>query len=331
MIGDIPDVSILIVNWNTKDLVERCLESLPVGMGSGVRFETIVVDNGSVDGSADALRAHSDVILLENTRNLGFAEAVNQVYEVSRGALVLLLNSDVELLPGSAGALRDFLLEHPEIAGAAPLYRNPDGSPQPFHFRFPTFAVTLANASAPIRRLPGMEARLRAFRMLDDDFSSPRRVPQPSASCLLLRRSALPPERLFDERYPIFFNDVQFARSLAERGRELWVTPDAVVIHEGSASTRRLGGALKRQYVASVVRMLEETEPRRNVFLYRSLVLVQGIALLVLGRPNALAWRDLVGAVSGRPGSLPLKPFAPQQDAEREPRPAAVARGSVRH
>ena len=277
-------------------------------MGSGTSFETIVVDNGSVDGSVDLLRSRPDLILLENPRNLGFAAAVNQGYQRSRAALVLLLNSDVEVLPGSVGSLAEFLSLHPEIAGAAPLYRNPDGSPQPFHFRFPTFIVTLANASAPIRKLPGMEARLRAFRMLDEDFSSPRRVPQPSASCLLLRRSALPPEHIFDERYPIFFNDVQLARSLADAGRELWVTPESIVIHEGSASTRKLGAALKRQYLASVVRMLDETEPRRNVFLYRALVLVQGVALLLGRRPSALSWRDLAGSLVGDPGPLPSGP-----------------------
>ena len=302
-------LSIVIVNWNTKDLVRGCLDSLPAGMGSSTSFETIVVDNGSVDGSVDLLRSRPDLVLVENSRNLGFAAAVNQGYERSRAPLVLLLNSDVEPLPGSLGVLGEFLELHPEIAGAAPLYRNPDGSPQPFHFRFPTFTVTLANASAAIRKLPGTAARLRAFRMLDDDFSNPRPVPQPSASCLLLRRSALSPERIFDERYPIFFNDVQLARSLSGAGSELWVVPDAVVVHEGAASTRQLGGALKRQYVASAVRMLRETEPGRNVLAYRALVLLQGLGLLLLRRPpRAMSLRDLVGALSGDPGPLPSKP-----------------------
>lgn len=297
------------MNWNTKELVGRCLASLPAGVGTGLAYETIVVDNGSVDGSADLLRRRSDVILLENARNLGFAAAVNQAYRRSRAPLVLLLNSDVETLPGAIGALAEFMSLHPEIAGVAPLYRNPDGSPQPFHFRFPSFGVTLANANAVIRRLPGMEARLRAFRMLDDDFSRPRPVPQPSASCLLLRRSALPLERVFDERYPIFFNDVQLARSLAEAGRELWVTPDAVVVHEGAASTRQLGGALKRQYLGSVVRMLEETQPRRNLLVYQGLMLVQGVALLAVRRSRALSWRDLRRGLSGDPGPLPSRPL----------------------
>ena len=307
MTGDVPDISVLIVNWNTKDLVGRCLDSLNVGLGDR-RFETIVVDNGSVDGSVDLLRSHSEVVLLENDENLGFAVAVNQAYRHSQAPLVLLLNSDVELLPESVARLAEFLSVHPEVAGAAPLYRNPDGTPQPFHFRFPTFTVTLANASSLIRRLPGVRARLRAFRMLDDDFSRPRPVPQPSASCLLLRRSAFLSDQVLDERYPIFFNDVQLARSLGDAGRELWVTPDAVVVHEGAASTRQLGGALKRQYVASVVRMLKETEPAAKVFVYRAVVFLQGLALLAFRRPRAMAWGDLTSALSGEPGPLPSGP-----------------------
>jgi len=302
------DVAILVVNWNTRELTLRCLDSLAVGFDDTIRYEVVVVDNGSADGSSAALRGRSDIELVENDANVGFAAAVNQAYRRSSAPLVLLLNSDVELLPGSIATLVRFLEERPQLAGAAPLYRNPDGSPQLFHFRFPTFAVTLANASALIRRLPGMARRQREFRMLDDDFSRPRPVPQPSASCLLLRRAVLPEDRVFDERYPIFMNDVQLARSIAEDGLELWVTPDSVVVHEGHASTRQLGKTLKRQYIASIVRMLEETEPRRNVLAYRMLVLVQGVGLLVLRRRGALGWRDLRSAVAGDPGPLPVRP-----------------------
>ena len=305
-----PHISILLVNWNTRDLVMRCLESLAAGVGAALTFETIMVDNGSVDGSAVALRSRADILLVENSSNLGYAAAVNQAYRRSRAPLVLLLNSDVELLPGSVAALEDLLARHPDAAGAAPLYRNPDGSPQPFHFRFPSFVVTLANTSALFRLLPGMGQRLRAFAMLDDDFSRPRPVPQPSASCLLLRRSCLPSDHVFDELYPIFMNDVELARSLAAEGRELWVTPEAVVVHEGHASTTKLGGQLKRQYIASVVRMLKKTQPWRKVFFYRSLVFIQGLVLLCLRRPGALSWRDLTGATSGDPGLLPSRPLS---------------------
>jgi GT2 family glycosyltransferase len=305
-----PDVSVLIVNWNTRAAVLGCLDALPSGIDDDLRLQVVVVDNGSVDGSPEALADRPEITLIRNGENLGFAAAVNQAYREANGEFVLLLNSDVDLTSGALSTLTRFLRLRPEIAGAAPLYLNPDGSEQPFHFRFPTFATTLANGSLLFRRLiPGSEERLREYRMADEDFSIARPVPQPSASCLLLRRSCLPVEGVLDEQYPIFFNDVKLARVLAAQGLELWVTPDAVVIHEAHSSARRLGrGPGRRQYLASTVRMLAETEPPFKVWLYRSVVFGQNVALWVTRRPSALGGRDLVRALAGDPGALPSEP-----------------------
>jgi GT2 family glycosyltransferase len=314
-LGEAPDsrISILIVNWNTRELVLKCLDSLPDNV-SGVPIEVIVVDNGSVDGSGDALERRRDITLIRNSRNRGFAAAVNQAYRRSAGEFVLLLNSDVELTADTLSSLSQFLMENPDAAAVAPLYINPDGSPQPFHFRFPTFAMTLANGSGIVRRLfPRSAQLLREYRMLDDDFSQPRPVPQPSASCLLLRRTLLAgDDHIFDERYPIFFNDVQLARSLAKRGLTLWVTPDATVIHEAHSSTRMLGPSGKRQYLGSVIRMLGETESPAKVWLYRSVVFLQHIPMWLMGRSDTIGIRALWKALSGDVGPLP----SPQLEVE---------------
>jgi GT2 family glycosyltransferase len=169
--------------------------------------------------------------------------------------------------------------------------------------------MTLANGSPIVRKLlPGSERKLREYRMLDDDFSRPRPVPQPSASCLLVRRSCLPEDRVFDERYPIFFNDVQLARSLSAQGRTLWVIPSARVVHDAHSSTRMLGRTGKRQYLASVIQMLAETEPASKVWLYRVVVFVQNISIRLLRRPDALGLAELWKALSGDVGPLPSDP-----------------------
>jgi GT2 family glycosyltransferase len=301
------DVSILIVNWNTRDLVLRCLDALPVGIDDDLACEVIVVDNGSVDGSADALD-RDEIELIRNSANLGFAAAVNQAYSKSTGEFILLLNSDVDLTAGALSTLVRFIRSHPGAAGVAPLYVNPDGSPQPFHFRLPTFTTMLINGSAVVRwLLPGSGRRLRQYRMTDDDFSKARPVPQPSASCLLLRRSFLPEGHIFDESYPIFFNDVQLARSFADQGLTLWVTPDAAVVHEAHASTQMLGPG-NRQYLGSVIRMLRETEPPAKVWVYRVVVFLGHIPKWIVGHSGALGVRDLWKALSGDVGSLPSVP-----------------------
>ena len=300
-----PRLSILIVNWNTRQRVLECLASLPIDVGRR-SCEVIVVDNGSVDGSAEALSANPDITLIRNERNVGYAAAVNQAYRGSSGEFVLLLNSDVVLTSDALNFLAQFLVDHPAAAGVGPLYVNPDGSPQPFHFRFPTFAMTLSNGSALVRKvMPGSARRLREYRMLDEDFSQPRPVPQPSASCLLLRRSFLADDHIFDERYPIFFNDVQLARAFAGRGLTLWVTPSARVIHDAHSWVRMLGASGKQQYLGSLVRMLTETESAAKVWLYRTVVFLQGIPISLLGRRDALSVRALWKALSGDVGPLP--------------------------
>lgn len=312
-VSDTCDISVLIVNWNTRELVLECLDSLPAGIGDGLVYETIVVDNGSVDGSPSAIADRPDVALIRNSNNAGFAVAVNHAYRRSRGEFVLLLNSDVELTPGAVGTLTGFLRERPRVAGAAPLYVNPDGTPQPFHFRFPTFAMTLVNGSALVERLhPSSERLLREYTMADEDFSRPRLVPQPSASCLLLRRSCLPPDVILDERYPIFFNDVKLARSLAARGLELWVVPEAIVEHEAHSSTRRLGRVGRRQYLGSSIRFLAETESPVKVWIYRCVVLIQNLGRLALRRPDALRVGELWKTLAGDPGPLPDGPPTPE-------------------
>lgn len=304
----VPRVSVLIVSWNTRALTLACLDALPAAAGP-VTYETIVVDNASVDGSAEALAARADIDLVANAENRGYAEAVNQAYRRSRGELLLLLNSDVTFAPGQLAQLVDFLDRTPQAAGVAPLYRNPDGSAQSFHYELPTYAQVLATGSTLLRRLPTFARAAQRHAVDAEPIAVPRPVPQPSASCLLLRRSCFGPGRVLDERYPIFFNDVQLARTLAQHGHELWVTPAVTVTHEGHASTSQ-GGGLKRQYIGSVVRLLQETEPAHRVLAYRALVLGQGLSLRLLRRPGSLSLGDLWAAAGGDTGPLPAAPAA---------------------
>src|SRR5688500_15768772 len=104
-----PDISILIVSWNTRDLLEACLGTLPASVGDELAYETIVVDNASRDGSLELLEIRDDISLIQNRENVGYAAAVNQAYARASGRLVLLLNSDIEFKPGALGALVAFL------------------------------------------------------------------------------------------------------------------------------------------------------------------------------------------------------------------------------
>jgi GT2 family glycosyltransferase len=270
-----------------------------------VSFEAIVVDNASADGSAAALAERDGIELIANPVNLGYAAGVNQAYRRATGRYILLLNSDIVFEEGGLSRLVEFLEERQDVAGVGPLYLNPDGTRQDHHYRFPTFAATLAGESALFRALPWFNRSLRRHWMLDDDFSAARLVPQPSASCLLLRRELLPPNEMMDEQFPIYFNDIELARSLAASGHVLWMTPASVVFHEHGASTRLLGGLKARQHIGAHVRYLRKTEPGYRVAVFQLVVLVQKLAVWALRSEGALSLADLVGALRGNPGPLP--------------------------
>lgn len=305
----IPDISILIVSWNTRELTRACLDSIPASVSPGTTVEIIVVDNGSMDDSVEMLRARPDIHLIENGRNLGYAAAVNQAFGRASGRLVLLLNSDIEFLPGSLDALVSFLAGRPDVAGVGPLYLNPDGSFQQHHYRLPTLGMLVASASAPARRLPPLARSFRRYRMLDDDFSRPMRVEQPSASCLLLERAALQDDFLLDEQFPIYFNDVDLAHRLSARGHLLWMTPESQVFHVHGASTRQLGSELRPQHLASLVRYLKKTQPALNLLVFRLVILGHALGLRLFRRRTAhVPLRDVVSALRGDVGPLPGAP-----------------------
>jgi GT2 family glycosyltransferase len=303
-----PEVSVLLVSWNTRELTSRCLDSLPVAADDDVAYEVIVVENGSVDGSAELLGKRSDIRLLKNQENRGYAAAVNQAFAVSNGAFLLLLNSDIVFRPGSLSILVGFLRERTDVAGVGPAYLNPDGSPQQHYYRLPGFWTLLSNSNGLLRRLPPLARSLRAYRMIDDDFSQPRQVEQPSASCLLLRRSCVPGSKIYDERFPIYFNDVALARRLAHEGRQLWMTPASTVVHEHGAATSLLGASRRRHYLATLVRYLKETEPRRKVIAFQAVLFAQGLVMRISSPGDSLTISDLLRAVRGEPGPLPQAP-----------------------
>jgi GT2 family glycosyltransferase len=223
-----PDIPVLLLGWNTQAFTLRCIDSIADGLDDDTRVQEVVVENGS----REALEARDDIERIVNEANRGYSAAVNQAYRRATGELVLLLNIDIVFLPGSLITLRRFLAERPDVARVSPLYLNPEPTRQQHHFHLPRFAMALSDASRLFARIPALAWTEREYRLLDVEFTEPRRLEQPSASVLLLRRSCLPDSWLMDDGLPIYYNDVELAYRLATAGHELWMTPDAAVIHD---------------------------------------------------------------------------------------------------
>jgi GT2 family glycosyltransferase len=200
----------------------------------------VVVDNASRDGSAEMVRTQfPEVELVEPGRNTGYAAGNNLGLQAASDPYILLLNPDTELQPGVIDILSDFLDRHPRAAVAAPQLFSPDGSIQRSCRSFPTpasIAAELTGLSRAARYFPA----LGAYRMTDWPHDSERPVDQPMGSCLLMRREAIDAVGLMDERFPLFFNEVDWLYRVKAAGWEIWFTPKARVLHHLGGSTRQI-------------------------------------------------------------------------------------------
>jgi GT2 family glycosyltransferase len=297
-----PEVSVLLVSWNTREETRRCLYSLRQ-TAAKVSYEVVAVDNGSRDGSAELLAADDSVQLIRNEHNVGFAPAVNQAYRAAAGELILLLNSDVILHDGALETMVEFLHGHPDAAGVSPLYLNPDGTFQQHYVQLPSLAACLALFTG-LRRVPGFRGALHRFQMSGQDFTKPRELA--SGSCQLLRRQALAPDQIFDESFPIYWNDALLARELTGAGHRLWMIPDAVVTHSRGASCSRLGPSVRfRHLIGGLVGYLDRTGPHYRVTIFRAAMIANHLLKTALGRTTPLSWSDLWAALRGDLGALP--------------------------
>ncbi len=229
------DLSIVIVNWNTRDLLDRCLETIPEAV-SGWTHEVIVVDNGSTDGSGTMVRTrHPGVHLVENGENVGFVRATNQGIALSRGQYVLLLNSDTVAPPGSLARMVAFMEDYPDAGAVGPKLVNPDGSFQASYAHFPTLVSESLSAFGLNRRLYGPYHPSPPPR--PDERPGP--VDWVPGACLLLRRKALEDVGPLDEGFWMYSEDTDLCYRLHRAGWKVYYLPDVEIVHFGGASSKQ--------------------------------------------------------------------------------------------
>ncbi|NJK80197.1 MAG: glycosyltransferase family 2 protein [Chloroflexaceae bacterium] len=224
----LPYLSIVIVNWNTADLLRDCLRSLAAStVAAGT--EIIVVDNGSADDSAAMVhREFPTVRLIANRDNVGYTRANNQGLAASEGRYVLLLNSDTLVPPYTLAALLAFMERFPQVGACSPQLLRPDGLPQAFAFG--------SDPTPPYLLRRGL-ARLIVRRPLHNwDVRHPLRVDWVSGACLLLRRAALVQSGPLDEAIFMYFEDNDLCRRLRQCGWQVVYYPRVAITHIGGQS-----------------------------------------------------------------------------------------------
>ncbi|MDQ3849492.1 MAG: glycosyltransferase family 2 protein [Actinomycetota bacterium] len=253
-------LAVAVVSFDTRDVLHRCLDSVVAARPA----ETIVVDNGSRDGSAELVRTRfPSVRLIVNETNRGYGFAANQAVAASSLSAVLLLNSDTILRPDALPALGSYLARHPRAAVAGPRLANADGSLQRSTYPFPSVADTVLGESGLhllMRRLPWV--RERFWRTWSHDAARP--VPWVLGAALAIRRDAFQALGGFDEQFFMYGEELDLCRRLRAAGLEVHFAPVTTVTHLGGASTGQRVAAMRRQFVVSMRRYLVRHESPRS-------------------------------------------------------------------
>ncbi len=250
------NVSILIVNWNTCPYLKQALQSIRETVRN-IEYEVVVVDNASQDGSAAMVRRDFPwARLIENRRNLGFARGNNQALSVARGECILVMNPDVVLDPHTVEGLVDFAEAHPDVAVVSPKLLNPDRTFQNFYGRIPTLSTVFflyTRIGGWIdRRLLGGRVRRRDRYEAYGDFQEVLCFRDGGAgfSCSLIPRKIIQEIGFMDERFPVFFNDGDFAMRLFRAGYRACILPHVKAVHHGGSSVKQLDRlAYNREWV----------------------------------------------------------------------------------
>jgi GT2 family glycosyltransferase len=226
------DVSIVIVNWNTREILLKCLTSVFRTITKRA-FEVWVVDNGSTDGSPEAVKENfPQVRLIVNKTNLGFARANNKALRRVESPYVALINSDTVLTPFSVDTIMDFMDANPDVGICGPQLLNEDGTKQNSIANIPTLATELLNKSL-LRRLfperyPGKEL----------DIKEPVEVESIVGACMVARKKAMDRVGLLDEDYFFFLEETDWCKRMSERGWKVYHHPGSRVYHLQGGSVK---------------------------------------------------------------------------------------------
>jgi hypothetical protein len=233
-------LSVIIVTWNTKKLVEECIDSIFALPEYSDSFEIILIDNGSTDGTDKLIsEKYKEVVYLRNDDNAGYAPAVNQGIKIAKGKYVLLLGSDTVLKPNSLKRCLDFLDGNSNAGAVGCKLVFPDGSPQGNCKKFPA----LKNGFYTYLSFDRMNYD---YDMLWFKYDKTIKVDQIATTFLMIRSNLIKKLNGFDERYKIMYNDVDLCNRIWQESKEIYFLHDAEVIHHGSYSTKKAKYKVRR-------------------------------------------------------------------------------------
>ncbi len=252
------DCSIIIVSWNVRDELDRCLRAV-FQTASDASYDVWVVDNASTDGTTTLVREkYPQVHLIANTENKGFAAACNQAMSQATGQTVLLLNPDTEVQPNTLERVLQVLRSQPSVGIVGCHLVNSDGSTQPSVRRFPDLGSHLMIMLKLHHLFPRVSV-LRHYREEGFDYSKPQVVDQVEGAFFLIRGEVIHDLGLLDDGFYIWYEEVDYCKRARSAGWKTYYTSAATCLHQGGASFRkRLPLDLQRIFNRSMLRYFKK-------------------------------------------------------------------------
>jgi len=234
-----PELSIIIVSWNVKELLEKCLKSI-YKYKTDLFLEIIVVDNASTDKTIEMIKKNfPKVKLIINDINKGFAKANNQGILASQGEFILLLNPDTEIIKNSLEKMMDFMKKHYQAGIAGCKHLNSDWTIQPSVRRFPNFWSLFFIFTKMAKIFPQIPT-IYYYLAKDLNLKIAQPVDQVAGSFFLMRRKVIDEIGLFDENFFIWFEEVDYCLRAKKAGWQIWYNPEAEIIHYGGKSFNQI-------------------------------------------------------------------------------------------
>jgi GT2 family glycosyltransferase len=287
-----PDISALVVNWNTRELVMGCLDSIGAGVGKGVSFEIIVVDNGSADGSVDLVRERfPQVKVVELERNEGFAGGVSRGIAAARGEWIAVFNNDTTVEPDCVTVMLDAARLHPRVGAVAA------------QMRFADRRTVLNSAGLELDRLGIAADRLVGLPVATEADHSPYEVFGATGGAALFKREMLDQVGGFDESFFMYGEDADLCARLREAGWGVDLCRTARFVHVGGGSSRSEPEGMRLELLRSWLRLIAKLRGTREAERARRWLLramrVRGLTSREPGYRKLASWLG-----SGRVGEL---------------------------
>ncbi len=280
-------ISVVVISFNGMEFIEDCLATVQTSL-ENVGSEILVVDNGSSDGAVELIESrYSNIQLIKNKSNLGFAKAVNQGIENSCGEYILLLNQDTRIIEDAIVKLAERMESDSNIGTIGPKYIGFDGKLQKACRAFPKYRDLIFTFLGLSKLFPKSKI-FSSWKMGWFDHLQEAEVDQPMGAALMVKRSVLNEIGGFDEQFRIFFNDVDFCRRVKKAGYINLYYPSAVIEHYYGGSIKKIKPQMVMEWHGAIVRYFKkysETIPSKII------ALVWGIFLILLSYPRALYHR----------------------------------------